>query len=91
MTRKIIALSAKVGDTIYYGYKRTGATYEFLVHHILITEKENNTIIEYYNKYNQYICTENDLLKIKLIEDEIYCTHEALRNAYMNNERNDII
>ncbi len=87
MERLIVELSATIGDTIYYGNRKTGEINDFKINNISITRKNNDLIYEYYDMNGNYICNERDLTRIKFLGDDIWSTHAVLRDFYLRRER----
>lgn len=88
MPKLVIGLSAITEDTIYWGNRNTGEVDEFIVDSIRVRYvKDKLLAYEYYDKNNNYICSEEDLQRNNLLGDDIFCTNEAVRNYYTYKER----
>ena len=87
MIKKIIGLSATIGDTIYIGNRKTKYVNEDVVRTIRISGDTLHDY-EYFTQDNELICSEKNFERTQcLLGDYVFCTHEALRDAYMKKEK----
>lgn len=87
MIKKIIGLSATVGDIIYWGNRKTKDVTENVIRTIRISGDTPHDY-DYFTQDNELICSEKDFERTQnLLGDYVFCTNEALRDAYMKKEK----